>query len=124
MAHIAIVIDWFGPYDTLEAAQTALRSDYGAGLYLAIGKQARQRGRSTMQYVGISKELSSRVGSLHHKLGTKTRSRSSVIGITVSTTLYLPRMSEHGPAWSKSRANHSLHGIYHCKLRQAPELKR
>ena len=37
--HLAIVIDWFGPYFDFEELNRVTREDYSVGLYVAIGKQ-------------------------------------------------------------------------------------
>jgi hypothetical protein len=66
--HIAIVVDWFGPYTTIKAASEAAKADFRAGLYMCIGKVAHQKSPSRLQYVGISSELWKRVGPAHTTL--------------------------------------------------------
>jgi len=84
MNHIAIVIDWFGPYRGLEEARAALKKDYEDGLYVGIGKVKHQKGRARIQYVGISKELLSRVCNAHHKLNQITRDQHIWLGEVAS----------------------------------------
>ena len=58
-AHMAIVVDWYGPYP-LGSARLSAEKDYGAGLYLAIGRRTSSK-ENRIQYVGISKDLGSRL---------------------------------------------------------------
>ena len=63
-----IAVHWFGPYNSLaEAREAASKWDW-PGLYLCIGKTRRQD-KQAVQYIGISKQLSKRLKSAHHKLG-------------------------------------------------------
>ncbi|GHV00994.1 hypothetical protein AGMMS49521_0200 [Campylobacterota bacterium] len=68
MNHIAIIINWFGPYQNIEEAQTVSAKDFSDGLYLAIGRTPYQRGEATLQYVGLASDLASRLNNNHHKL--------------------------------------------------------
>ncbi len=61
---VAIIIDWFGIYD-LKAAKAAAKADYGRGLYMLIGKAKSQKKNPKLQYIGIAKELYSRIGNGH-----------------------------------------------------------
>lgn len=63
MKHIAVVVDWFGPYLNVKAAASKARSEYDAGLYLVIGKIRHQKKPASLQYVGIAKDLSARMYS-------------------------------------------------------------
>ncbi|MCI5120605.1 MAG: hypothetical protein D3908_05330 [Candidatus Electrothrix sp. AUS4] len=85
MKHIAIVIDWYGPYSSLEEARAALNADYEDGLYMVIGKIPYQREDPTLQYIGISKKLRSRVGNNHHKLGAISKLSGIWLGEVAST---------------------------------------
>lgn len=73
---MASIVDWSGPYTSqagktaIAVAQAAARSDYGAGLYAAIGHGgAVRRGQHELLYVGIAKELHTRLIPQHHILG-------------------------------------------------------
>jgi hypothetical protein len=61
---IAIVIDWFGPYQQLDEAKSAARKDYDDGLYMLIGKQKYEKKRR-LKYVGLAKDLESRLKKDH-----------------------------------------------------------
>lgn len=64
---IAIVVDWFGPYD-LGAAKSISSGYFPKGAYVAIGKTPRQQ-FSSVQYIGISStDLHARLTPTHHKL--------------------------------------------------------
>ena len=67
MTHVAIIVDWSGPYMSISEAKAAAR-DYEDGLYMAIGKKKYQKKPRQLQYVGIADELSSRVHTAHPKL--------------------------------------------------------
>lgn len=85
MNHIAIVIDWFGPYNSIAGAQAVARKDYGGGLYMAIGKQRYQKKPATLQYIGIANELSFRVSESHQKLTEVAQSLKIWLGEVAST---------------------------------------
>ncbi len=59
---VAIIIDWYGPYD-LESAKSAAKEDYGPGLYMLIGKVKSQKSPSKLQYIGIADKLDKRLGN-------------------------------------------------------------
>ncbi|WP_417834983.1 hypothetical protein [Thalassospira xiamenensis] len=61
----ATIIDWYGPY-SLEEAKQAARREYGAGLYMVIGRPPQSRRHHTPQYIGLSKSLGTRIGSSKH----------------------------------------------------------
>jgi len=71
MKHLAVVVDWYGPYSRDEALYAA-RHDYGPGLYVGIGKCHYQHGDPVPQYIGLSKTLGARL-SQHPKLPEITR---------------------------------------------------
>ncbi|MDO9067908.1 MAG: hypothetical protein Q7W05_05575 [Deltaproteobacteria bacterium] len=72
MKHLAVVIDWYGPYTSSEEAIAAAKSDYNQGLYVGIGKRRYEHGSSKPQYIGLSKNLANRLES-HQKLPEITR---------------------------------------------------
>lgn len=74
--NIASIVDWYGPYTpqagkgAIAVAQAAAKSDYGAGLYAAIGHgQSVRRGPHKLLYVGMSDNLFARLTPQHHALG-------------------------------------------------------
>ena len=73
-----IAIDWYGPYQLREAYDDA-RSSFEPALYLCIGKRKHQRVKK-MQYVGIGKNVSTRIREEHHKLKHVSRERSIWLG--------------------------------------------
>ena len=63
MKHIAIVVDWFGPYSSVKDAAKKARNHYEAGLYLVVGKVKHQKNSSRLQYIGIANDLCVRIYS-------------------------------------------------------------
>ncbi|WP_223531285.1 hypothetical protein [Pseudomonas sp. GL-R-19] len=63
MKSITAIIEWFGPYD-FAGAKEAMAKDYGDGLYMFVGKLGGES-RSKLQYVGIAKNLRSRLNARH-----------------------------------------------------------
>ena len=78
MKHLAIVIDWYNPY-TVKTALSAARYDYDSGLYIGVGKRRYQHGASTLQYVGLSRNLGNRL-SQHQKIPMVTRDAKLWLG--------------------------------------------
>lgn len=78
MKHLAIVINWYGPYSLDDARQVA-RIDYSSGLYLGIGKVIGGEGPSKPQYIGLSKNLGRRLAR-HHKLPSITQDAKIWLG--------------------------------------------
>lgn len=78
MKHLALVIDWYGPYTYKEALE-ASKDDYSAGLYVGIGKCRSERRTAKPQYIGISKNLGKRLEH-HHKLPEITRDTKLWLG--------------------------------------------
>lgn len=76
--HLMIAIDWYGPYQ-LQDAYDAARSSFEPALYLCIGKRKYQRTKQ-LQYVGIGKDVSSRIKDTHHKLKHVFREREIWLG--------------------------------------------
>lgn len=79
MRHLAIVIDWYGPYSISEALHASKHDGYGSGLYMGIGKQLNERGTGQPQYIGLSKNLAARLAN-HHKLPDITRDAKIWLG--------------------------------------------
>ena len=81
--HIAVVIDWFGPYKLNEKLRIATRDYYSGGLYVSIGKTKFKK-QSNLQYIGISDSLHDRVNVSHPKLNLIERDNSIWLGEIVS----------------------------------------
>jgi len=78
VSHIAIVVDWYGPY-SFDEARLAAKNDYGDGLYLVIGKK-KGEWEHYIQYIGVSQNLSGRVNSAHKKIHMVTCDRTLWLG--------------------------------------------
>ena len=81
--HLMIAVDWFGPYNDMQEAQIRAREDYAHGLYLCIGKCAYER-KQSMQYIGIGKNLYTRIKEDHHKMSLVIRDRQLWLGEIVT----------------------------------------
>jgi len=79
MKHVAIIVDWYGPYEDRRDAARAARDFAGPGLYLAAGKCAYERIRR-IQYIGITGDLTSRLLRPHHKLDQITKEAEYWLG--------------------------------------------
>ncbi len=77
MKHLAIVVDWYGPY-TREAIYDSI-GDFTQGLYIATGNQKGKHGSHKLQYVGISTNFKKRLFN-HETLNKVTRSFSMWLG--------------------------------------------
>jgi len=88
--HVAIIIDWYGPY-TLTDAKKVAKESFGAGGYVALGKQKNKRGPSLFQYIGISSKLAQRLTEDHAKLRLITRNRILWLGEVASTGIPGPK---------------------------------
>ncbi len=82
--HLAIVIDWYGPYNSFEELNQVTREDYAGGLYVAIGRRKFEKKR-WLQYVGISDYLRGRVNVSHPKLKLLKQECIIWLGEIVST---------------------------------------
>lgn len=91
---LAVAIEWYGPYESIEAAHTGA-GDFGEGLYLAYGKCERQQ-NPRLQYVGVASDLSTRVREDHEKLSLITR----------ELQIWLGEIGSHGK--SGARRNSSI----------------
>lgn len=78
MKHIALVVDWYGPY-SYEGAQNA-SDDFAAGLYMVFGKVKHQKVISIPQYIGVASSLKKRLTNNHHKIHEVTRDRKFWLG--------------------------------------------
>jgi hypothetical protein len=63
--HIGIVVDWYGPYKSIQEARKVSKIDYEDGLYLFIGRQKNQQSSTNLLYVGISGSLQDRLTPQH-----------------------------------------------------------
>lgn len=66
MKSLSAIIDWYGPY-TFDEAKSASKFDYDDGLYMIIGKLDGQEA-SHLQYIGIARNLCTRISRNHHKM--------------------------------------------------------
>lgn len=78
MNHIALVVEWYGPY-SYSQAQVAAR-DFADGLYMTIGKTKHQKSPTALQYVGVASALANRICKQHHKIHEVTRDRKIWLG--------------------------------------------
>lgn len=61
----AVIIDWFGPYSSVEAAKQEERNaPFGESLYLAIGS-VKRRPAPQIQYIGITLDVEYRFDTKH-----------------------------------------------------------
>lgn len=81
MKPVVAVVEWYGPYSEEQARDAS--SDYGDGIYLAIGKTKNQR-TAHLQYVGLASNLPTRLNGKHHKLPKITRDLEIWLGEVVS----------------------------------------
>ena len=81
--HVAIVIDWYGPY-SLEEAKVATKEYFGEGLYFLIGKIKYPKKPKELQYIGITKDLFTRIGSAHNKISELSQECSLWLGEVAS----------------------------------------
>lgn len=77
--HLAIVIDWYGPYSVKDALEAAKLDGFKGGLYVGTGKTLYARGDAKPQYIGLSKQLFSRLKN-HHKLPDINRNAQIWLG--------------------------------------------
>lgn len=91
MKHIAVKIDWYGPYTSVLAAQAAAKSDFNGGLYLAIGA-LEGKPKNKIRYVGLSKNLFSRVNAKHSALSQFVGEHQIWLGEVASTGIPGPKI--------------------------------
>jgi len=77
--HLMIAVNWYGPYLSVEKARSAAKADYTHGLYMCLGKAARQR-RRALQYIGLAKSLGSRLSNQHQKIHDVSREAEIWLG--------------------------------------------
>lgn len=93
----AVVVDWYGPYDSVKEANAAIREwDFGEVLYVAAGTVGRQS-VPKLQYVGITKGFERRMNKLH-----KVRTTIAEEGLSI----YLGEVSSQGVAGRKAGHHH------------------
>ena len=78
MAHVAVCVDWYGPYRSIPDAKKAA-DEMGEGLYVGIGKTKHGR-KIKIHYVGVSGNLGGRLNNSHHKLSHITREVAIWVG--------------------------------------------
>lgn len=61
---IAIIVDWYGPYHSLEEARGNAREEFESGLYMLIGRKKYEKD-TKLQYIGIAKNLATRLSNSH-----------------------------------------------------------
>lgn len=93
----AVVVDWYGPYESVKAAKAATR-DWGGGeiIYVAMGTVARQR-IPKLQYVGITRNFEGRL-SPNHKIRTTLKEEG--------LSLYLGQVGSQAVAGRKAKHQH------------------
>ena len=93
----AVVVDWYGPYDSVKAARAAIREwDFGEVLYIAAGTVGRQA-VPKLQYVGITKNFQGRLNTEH-----KIRTTISEEGLSI----YLGEVSSQAVSGRKAKHQH------------------
>lgn len=93
----AVVVDWYGPYDSVKAARAAIRLwDLGEVLYMAAGTVGRQT-VPKLQYVGITKGFESRMNT-DHKIRTTVKEEG--------LSIYLGEVSSQAVAGRKASHHH------------------
>lgn len=95
--HVAIVVDWFGPYD-LVSAKKAAKEDFENGLYLLIGKAKYQKSDSKLQYVGIASTLYLRLIGNHHVIPE----------LSQELTIWLGEVASFGIPGKKSKVTDAM----------------
>lgn len=81
--HIAIVVDWFGPF-SFEQARAIARAHFADGLYMLIGKVKYQKANPKLQYIAVAKGLYARLGRQHHAVPKLTRDLKIWLGEVAS----------------------------------------
>ncbi len=84
MKHLAVVVDWYGPYPLDAALMKAKSMD--RGLYLGLGKIRCQRGPARPQYIGLTTCFGSRLGN-HHKLPSITQKPEFWLGVVATVNV-------------------------------------
>ncbi|MEQ6335716.1 MULTISPECIES: hypothetical protein [unclassified Sphingobium] len=93
----AVVVDWYGPYDSVKAAKAVIREwDMGEVLYMAAGTVDRQT-IPKLQYVGITKGFEGRMRPEH-----KVRTTIAEEGLSI----YLGEVSSQAVSGRKAGHHH------------------
>lgn len=81
--NVATFVDWYGKYRTMQQAQSGAQElNLLQGLYAAVGyTEGIARGPLTLLYVGVAENLTARLTSAHHKLGSNASHGASITGI-------------------------------------------
>ena len=99
----AALIDWCGPFPTVEAACKAVAGQgYGEALYMAIGSR-RGQNKTHLQYVGITKDLTKRFNGKHPiQLLLRAKTLRLYVGIVTSQAVAGKKASHHAKKFSIS----------------------
>lgn len=90
----AVVVDWYGPYDSVKAAKAAIRKwGFGEVLYMAAGTVGRQT-VPKLQYVGITTGFEGRMNT-DHKVRTTMKEGLSIYLGEVSSQAVAGRKASH-----------------------------
>tara|TARA_R110000868_G_scaffold411718_1_gene707982 strand:- start:4200 stop:4814 length:615 start_codon:yes stop_codon:yes gene_type:complete len=93
----AVVVDWYGPYNSVKAAKAATREwGFGEVLYMAAGTVGRQSVQK-LQYVGITTGFEGRMNAEH-----KVRTTIEEEGLSI----YLGEVSSQAVSGRKARHQH------------------
>ena len=90
--HVAIVVDWFGPYDYGDAFSAACE-DFQGGLYMGIGKIKHQKSQAQLQYIGISS----------NSLSDRLKYHSSLSKLNQELSLWLGEVASFGVPGKKNK---------------------
>lgn len=72
MSEMAAVVGWYGPYGSVDEAQSAAVDAFAGGLYVVFGYDKLPAiGRPRFLYVGMAERLGSRVSRHHETIGDK-----------------------------------------------------
>ncbi len=97
----AALIDWCGPFHTIEAACHAVAEEgYGEALYMAVGSKRGQT-KSHVQYVGITADLTKRFNGTHPiQLLLRAKTLRLYVGIVTSQAVAGKKASHHAKRFS------------------------
>lgn len=97
----AALIDWCGPFPTIEAACKAVSGEgYGEALYMAIGSRRGQK-MSHIQYVGITSDLTKRFNGNHPiQLLLRERTLRLYVGVVTSQAVAGKKAAHHAKRFS------------------------
>jgi len=97
----AALIDWCGPFDTVElACEAVAEQGFGEALYMAIGAKPGQR-KTHIQYVGITTNLTKRFNGTHPiQLLLRSKSLRLYVGIVTSQAVAGKKAKHHAKSFS------------------------